>query len=133
MICSDGRLTGSFVINSHHHYLSRRYNTNTGKHNELVGMDMKRSMEDLFYKYQVNVAYSGHVHVYERFLPIYKNVTTLNATIYMTVGVGGNPYGMILLTNRLLRPLSFPTSFSFLCSLLTPLLMPLLSCHSYRL
>ena len=79
-----------------------RYNTHTGKHNELVGLDMKRSMEDLFYKYHVNVAYSGHVHVYERFLPIYRNVTTLNATIYMTVGIGGNEYGMLLLPHCLL-------------------------------
>ena len=63
---------------------------------------MKRSMEDLFYKYHVNVAYSGHVHVYERFLPIYRNVTTLNATIYMTVGIGGNEYGMLLLPYSLL-------------------------------
>ena len=55
---------------------------------------MKRSFEDLFYKYKVNVAYSGHVHVYERFLPIYKNVTTLDGTIYMTVGMGGQEYGM---------------------------------------
>ena len=71
----------------------RRYNTHTGKHNELVGLDMKRSMEDLFYKYKVNVAFSGHVHAYERFLPTYKNVTTMDATIYMTVGTGGQSYG----------------------------------------
>ena len=91
-------MTTSFVIISHHHYLFLRYNTHTGKHNELVGMDMKRSMEDLFYKYHVNVAFSGHVHAYERFLPMYKNVTTLNATIYMTVGTGGQSYGMIVWT-----------------------------------
>jgi hypothetical protein len=56
---------------------------------------MKKSMEDLFYKYHVNVAFSGHVHAYERFLPIYKNMTTVNATIYMTVGTGGQSYGTL--------------------------------------
>ena len=91
-----------------------RYNTHTGKHNELVGLDMKRSMEDLFFKYRVNVAFSGHVHAYERFLPIYKNLTNLNATIYMTVGTGGQDYGMqsytfcrLLLT--FLPPISLPS------------------------
>ena len=91
-----------------------RYNTHTGKHNELVGLDMKRSMEDLFYKYHVNVAFSGHVHAYERFLPIYKNVTTMNATIYMTVGTGGQSYGMLLL----------PYSLLLVTSLLFPSLSP---------
>jgi acid phosphatase type 7 len=71
-----------------------RYNTHVEKHNEKVGMDMKNSMEDLFYKYKVNVAFAGHVHVYERFLPIHKNVTTQDATIYMTLGMGGQVYGM---------------------------------------
>ena len=54
---------------------------------------MKKAMEDLFYKYNVNAAFSGHVHAYERFLPMYKNVTTVDGTIYMTVGVGGQKAG----------------------------------------
>lgn len=54
---------------------------------------MKKAMEGLFYKYHVNAAFSGHVHSYERFLPIFNNVTTNNATIYMTVGAGGQSYG----------------------------------------
>ena len=36
------------------------------------------AMEGLFYKYHVNAAFSGHVHSYERFLPIFNNVTTNN-------------------------------------------------------
>ena len=70
-----------------------RYNTYTGKHNELEAFGMKKSMEDLFYTYHVNAAFSGHVHAYERFPPIYKNVTTNNATTYFTVGAGGQSYG----------------------------------------
>ena len=54
---------------------------------------MKNSMEGLFYKYRVNAAFSGHVHAYERFLPMYKNATTVDGTIYMTVGTGGQLYG----------------------------------------
>ena len=56
---------------------------------------MKKSMEDLFYQYRVNAAFSGHVHAYERFLPMYNNVTNTNATIYMTVGTGGQNYGTL--------------------------------------
>ena len=55
---------------------------------------MKKVMEDLFYKYKVNLAFSGHVHAYERFAPIYNNVTTVDGTVYMTVGTGGQSYGM---------------------------------------
>ena len=72
-----------------------RYNTYQGKHNELEAFGMKKAMEGLFYKYHVNCAFSGHVHAYERFLPIYQNVTTVNATIYMTIGTGGQSYGKI--------------------------------------
>lgn len=100
-----------------------------GKHDELVGLDMKRSMEDLFFKYKVNVAFSGHVHAYERFLPIYKNVTTLDATIYMTVRTGGQSYGtQLLLTTSSNLPLS-PRHRH-----LNPLMSPLsASPHPYRL
>ena len=73
--------------------ITRRYNTYTGKHNEKEAFGMKKAMEDLFYKYHVNAAFSGHVHAYERFLPMYKNVTNTNGTIYMTVGTGGQSYG----------------------------------------
>ena len=70
-----------------------RYNTHEEKHNELTTVGMKNSMEDLFFQYHVNAAFSGHVHAYERFLPMYKNKTTVNGTIYMTVGTGGQLYG----------------------------------------
>lgn len=82
-------MTPWIIVNFHTPW----YNTYTGKHNEMEAIGMKKAMEDLFYKYHVNAAFSGHVHAYERFLPMYKNVTTVNATIYMTVGTGGQSYG----------------------------------------
>ena len=89
-----------------------RYNTYTGKHNELEAFGMKKSMEDLFYKYHVNAAFSGHVHAYERFPPIYDNVTTNNATIYFTVGAGGQSYGKVYVTPPFYYDLSIHLSFS---------------------
>lgn len=60
-------------------------------------------MEDLFYKYGVDLALFGHVHDYSRYFPVY-NHTVLNgtadpkepftdprATVYLTIGGAGNP------------------------------------------
>ena len=60
-------------------------------------------VEDLFFKYGVDLAFYGHVHDYERYWPVY-NETVMNgthtelglyyepkATVHVTTGSGGNP------------------------------------------
>lgn len=60
------------------------------------------AVEDLFYKYVVDLALFGHVHDYSRFLPTYNHTpmpgpnksqpfADPKATAYLTIGGAGNP------------------------------------------
>lgn len=60
-----------------------------------INADFQAAMEDLFYKYGVDIYFSGHVHSYERDYPVYKGVpeTSYNnprATTYLMIGGAGN-------------------------------------------
>lgn len=54
------------------------------------GKDMRDALEDLFYREKVDLVITGHVHSYERTLPVYKGALTADAPLYITNGVGGN-------------------------------------------
>ena len=69
------------------------YSSNVNHHNDLQTIMMRESMEDLFYKYNVNIVFSGHVHAYERTYPVYKNNTDEYGPVYITIGDGGNLEG----------------------------------------
>ncbi|RYY84933.1 hypothetical protein EON63_08285 [archaeon] len=52
-------------------------------------------MEDLFYKYGVDVYFAGHVHSYERDYPVYqgqveKSYANPSATTHLLIGGAGN-------------------------------------------
>lgn len=66
------------------------YSSNIDHYGEQQTVLMRDYMEDLFYEYHVNIALMGHVHAYERTHPVYKNKTDDFATVYITVGDGGN-------------------------------------------
>ena len=61
-----------------------------------VNEDFQASMEELFHEYQVDVYFSGHVHQYERSLPVYKDAVDPNgynnpdATTHLLIGGAGN-------------------------------------------
>jgi hypothetical protein len=69
------------------------YSSNIDHYGEQQTVLMRDSMEDLFYDYRVNIALMGHVHAYERTHPVYNNKTDDFATVYITVGDGGNLEG----------------------------------------
>jgi hypothetical protein len=69
------------------------YSSNMDHYGEKQTVEMRNYMEPLFYKYNVNIVFSGHVHAYERSHPVYLNNTNLNAPIYITIGDGGNLEG----------------------------------------
>ena len=69
------------------------YNSNKAHHNETQTYLMKEAMEPLFLKYGVAVAFMGHVHAYERTHPVYRDVVTAGAPLYVTIGDGGNLEG----------------------------------------
>ena len=69
------------------------YSSNMDHYGEKQTVEMRDYMEPLFYKYNVNIVFSGHVHAYERSHPVYLNNTNSKAPIYITIGDGGNLEG----------------------------------------
>jgi len=62
--------------------------------------NLQAAMEDLFYKYQVDLFLVGHIHAYERCYPTYNNVAVStsyvnpSAPTYVVLGTGGNTEGL---------------------------------------
>jgi len=69
------------------------YSSNQDHYQEKQTVLMRDSMEYLFYRYRVNIAFTGHVHAYERTHPLFQNNTNDFGTVYITVGDGGNLEG----------------------------------------
>lgn len=69
------------------------YNTNSKHQGEAGTIQFQKNVEDIFYQNKVALAFAGHVHAYERTTPLYKNVTTAGAPVYITIGDGGNREG----------------------------------------
>jgi len=84
---SADRATRPWILVQGHHPL---YNGDS------VNADFQTAVEDLFYKYNVDVYFSGHVHSYERDFPVYKSeldaagYNNPRATTYIMIGGSGN-------------------------------------------
>jgi Icc-related predicted phosphoesterase len=70
------------------------YNSNYKHYADEQTVLMRESMEELLFKYKVNLVISGHVHAYERTYPVYKNQTMKYAPTYISIGDGGNLEGL---------------------------------------
>lgn len=78
-------------------YSSASYYAEEGSFEEPMGRD---SLQKLWQKYRVDIAFYGHVHNYERTCPIYQNQCvnsekyhysgTMNGTIHVVAGGGGS-------------------------------------------
>lgn len=60
-----------------------------------INVEFQTAMEELFYKYGVDVYFSGHVHHYERNYPVYHGTpettyTNPRAPVHMLIGGAGN-------------------------------------------
>ncbi|XP_038875832.1 purple acid phosphatase 15 isoform X1 [Benincasa hispida] len=64
------------------------YSTYTAHYREAECM--KVAMEDLLYKYKVDIVFNGHVHAYERSNRVYDYTLDRCGPVYITVGDGGN-------------------------------------------
>ncbi|KAH1226964.1 hypothetical protein AAZX31_11G260400 [Glycine max] len=51
---------------------------------------MRVEMEDLLYKYGIDIVFNGHVHAYERSNRVYNYTLNPCGPVYITVGDGGN-------------------------------------------
>jgi len=62
--------------------------------------NLQRAVEELFYRYYVDIFIVGHVHAYERCYPTYQNTRTSTSydnppsTVYITIGSAGNTEGL---------------------------------------
>ncbi|XP_022138734.1 purple acid phosphatase 15 isoform X2 [Momordica charantia] len=64
------------------------YSTYTAHYREAECMRV--AMEDLLYKYKVDIVFNGHVHAYERSNRVYNYTLDPCGPVYITVGDGGN-------------------------------------------
>lgn len=61
-----------------------------------INADFQKAMEELFYKYGVDIYFAGHVHSYERDYPVYQGQVDANkyvnplATTHLLIGGAGN-------------------------------------------
>jgi len=78
------------------------YNSNSGHRAEAELM--RQDMEALLVNNGVDVVLNGHVHAYERILPVYNGCRTACGPVYLGLGNGGNREGAYL-------PWLFPKPF----------------------
>lgn len=61
-----------------------------------INKDFQASMEELFYKYGVDIYFAGHVHSYARNWPVYNGIVEMTdynnprASTYLMIGGAGN-------------------------------------------
>ena len=70
------------------------YSSNVNHYADSQTILMRESMEDMFYQYNVNIVFNGHVHDYERTYPVYRNETDIHGPVYITIGNAGNLEGL---------------------------------------
>ena len=70
------------------------YKSNIKHHNEIEAVGMRESLENIFYKFKVNIVFAGHVHAYERMNPTCLNHTRAGCPTYINIGDGGNREGI---------------------------------------
>lgn len=69
------------------------YNSNTAHQAEFNTLAMRASMEPLLLEHGVNIVLNGHVHAYERTLPVALGEVDSRGIVYIKIGDGGNREG----------------------------------------
>jgi len=69
------------------------YNSNSHHQKEKEELGMQALYEDVFHAANVDLMFAGHVHAYERSLPVYNGVPTPGALTELNIGDGGNREG----------------------------------------
>jgi len=70
------------------------YSSNINHYADSQTILMRENMENLFYEYNINIVFNGHVHDYERTYPVYRNNTDIYGPVYITIGNAGNLEGL---------------------------------------
>ncbi|PKU68066.1 probable purple acid phosphatase 20 [Dendrobium catenatum] len=74
---------------------------NSNKAHQGDGEDMRKAMEETLYAARVDAVFAGHVHAYERFVPVYNSKKNQCGPLHITIGDGGNREG---LANKYIDP-----------------------------
>jgi len=74
-----------FVIVGNHRPM---YSSGDSKADYIMSLHIRSELEDLFFKYKVDLALYGHYHNYERSCRVYKEICG-NGTIHVVIGMGG--------------------------------------------
>eukprot|EP00511_Aplanochytrium_stocchinoi_P012425 CAMPEP_0204877210 /NCGR_PEP_ID=MMETSP1348-20121228/48070_1 /ASSEMBLY_ACC=CAM_ASM_000700 /TAXON_ID=215587 /ORGANISM="Aplanochytrium stocchinoi, Strain GSBS06" /LENGTH=564 /DNA_ID=CAMNT_0052034059 /DNA_START=87 /DNA_END=1778 /DNA_ORIENTATION=+ len=82
----DRKVTPFLIVFMHGPF----YNSNEAHHNEVATKSMKEWVEPILYRHKVDVVFAGHVHAYERNYGVKFERASVNSTIFITVGDGGN-------------------------------------------
>ena len=84
------------VVGMHRPIYTSSLNGVTFTSDQGVASDLREALEQVFFTYQVDMTWSGHVHVYERTCPIYQKTClgyaadgTANAPVHTCFGNGG--------------------------------------------
>jgi len=75
------------------------YCSNSNDDCSVMATVLRDALEDVFFKYRVNVVLEAHKHDYERMWPTYKGIPTLSyndpqVPVYILNGAGGNREGL---------------------------------------
>jgi len=65
------------------------YCSGNGTEDYIMSLHIREELEDLFFKYRVDLALWGHYHVYERTCPVYKGECTPQGTVHAVIGMAG--------------------------------------------
>ena len=58
------------------------------------GQLMRATLEPMLHAARVNAVFAGHVHAYERSLPVFDNALDASGAVHITIGDGGNREGL---------------------------------------
>lgn len=67
---------------------------NSNKVHQGGGEHMRVALEDTLFAAHADVVFTGHVHAYERSVPVYNNKPNAAGPVHITVGDGGNREGL---------------------------------------
>ena len=70
------------------------YNSNMAHQKEHEEAELRDAMEELLYDAQMDLMFAGHVHAYERSVPVYQGKPDKCAPTYINIGDGGNREGL---------------------------------------
>jgi len=81
----DRKKTPWLIVSGHRPF----YSSGNSPTDLIFAQHLREHLEDLFYRYKVDLVLTGHYHNYERTCPVYKEKCTPGAPTHVLVGTAG--------------------------------------------